>query len=109
MNSDDGTLLAYGSSDLSVGVLDATTLRVRCLYSLSITILSRMPTDDTIGTQSLMTILRAHDFPVTSLRFNPSADLVISGSADNTVRVVTVPSVTDRGEFFLPLYPLDCF
>jgi prolactin regulatory element-binding protein len=27
-DSDDGTLLAYGSSDLSVGILDAVTLRV---------------------------------------------------------------------------------
>lgn len=66
--SDDGTLLAYGSSDLSVGVLDAHTLR------------------------PVMTILKAHDFPVTSLKFNPSGTLVVSGSADNSVRVIAIPA-----------------
>jgi len=30
--SEDGTLLAYGSSDLSIGILDALTLRVRPLF-----------------------------------------------------------------------------
>ena len=35
--------------------------------------------------------MKAHDFPVTSLKFNPSGTLVISGSADNTVRVITIP------------------
>jgi prolactin regulatory element-binding protein len=42
--------------------------------------------------QPVMTILKAHDFPVTSLKFNPSGTLVISGSADNTVRVITIPA-----------------
>ncbi|KAL8291360.1 hypothetical protein RQP46_002338 [Phenoliferia psychrophenolica] len=69
----DGTLLAFGSSDLSVGVLDAVNLR------------------------SIMTILKAHDFPVTALRFNPTADLVVSGSADNSVRVISIPPVEARG------------
>lgn len=54
-----------------------------------------------------MTILQAHQFPVTSLRFNPCADLVVTGSADNTVRVIKVPAAGARGEllpfFFLPL------
>lgn len=45
-----------------------------------------------------MTILQAHDFPVTSLRFNPTADLLISGSADNSVRVITVPPPSERGQ-----------
>ncbi|ORY72905.1 quinon protein alcohol dehydrogenase-like superfamily [Leucosporidium creatinivorum] len=71
--SDDGTLLAYGSSDLSVGVLDAVTLR------------------------PILHILHAHDFPVTSLKFNPSGTLLLSGSADNSVRVVEVPSKEKRG------------
>lgn len=35
--SDDGTLLAYGSSDLSVGILDAVTLRVRVEHVGSMT------------------------------------------------------------------------
>ncbi|GJN93754.1 hypothetical protein Rhopal_006811-T1 [Rhodotorula paludigena] len=71
--SDDGTLLAYGSSDLSVGILDAITLR------------------------PIRTVLHAHDFPVTSLKFNPSASVLISGSADNSVRVIEVPTLAQRG------------
>ncbi|KAN0065378.1 hypothetical protein ACQY0O_001214 [Thecaphora frezii] len=50
--SPDGKLLAYGSSDLSVGVLDAKTLR------------------------PILKILHAHDFPPTSLRFNPSSTVL---------------------------------
>jgi len=63
-----GTLLAYGSSDLSVGILDAKTLA------------------------PLVSILNAHEFPPTVLRFNPSSTLLVSGSADNSVRIVEVPS-----------------
>ncbi|KAM0786170.1 hypothetical protein ACM66B_006977 [Microbotryomycetes sp. NB124-2] len=70
--SDDGSLLAYGSSDLSVGILDATTLR------------------------PIMTVLHAHEFPVTAIKFNPAGTLVVSGSADNTVRVIEVPSKDQR-------------
>ncbi|OSC98694.1 WD40 repeat-like protein [Trametes coccinea BRFM310] len=65
--SADGKLLAYGSSDLTVGVVDAQTLA------------------------PLLNILKAHDFPPTTLRFNPTSDKLISGSADNTVRIVTIP------------------
>ncbi|GAA5888882.1 hypothetical protein JCM5296_005030 [Sporobolomyces johnsonii] len=71
--SEDGTLLAYGSSDLSVGILDAVTLR------------------------PILTVLHAHDFPVTSLKFNPSATLLVSGSADNSVRLIDVPDASARG------------
>ncbi|KPV72073.1 uncharacterized protein RHOBADRAFT_56201 [Rhodotorula graminis WP1] len=71
--SEDGTLLAYGSSDLSVGILDAVTLR------------------------PLLTVLHAHDFPVTALKFNPSASVLISGSADNSIRVIEVPTLAQRG------------
>ncbi|GAA6036174.1 hypothetical protein JCM8097_006815 [Rhodosporidiobolus ruineniae] len=66
--SEDGERLAYGGSDLSVGVLDARTLR------------------------PILTILHAHDFPVTSLKFNPSGTVLISGSADNSVRIIKVPA-----------------
>lgn len=41
--------------------------------------------------QPVVTILKAHEFPPTTLRFNPTSNLLISGSADNTVRIVTVP------------------
>ncbi|GAA5847057.1 hypothetical protein JCM3766R1_000600 [Sporobolomyces carnicolor] len=71
--SEDGTLLAYGSSDLSIGILDAQTLR------------------------PIVTILKAHDFPSTCVRFNPAGTTLVSGSADNSVRVVNVPSVDERG------------
>ncbi|KAI1789016.1 WD40 repeat-like protein [Ganoderma leucocontextum] len=65
--SPDGKLLAFGSSDLNVGVLDAQSLA------------------------PLLTILKAHEFPPTTLRFSPNSDTLVSGSADNTVRVVTIP------------------
>ncbi|KAF8709609.1 WD40 repeats protein, partial [Rhizoctonia solani] len=66
--SQDGKLLAFGSSDLSVGILDSQKL---------------VP---------LLTILRAHEFPPTALRFNPSGSLLASASADNTLRLIAVPS-----------------
>ncbi|KAI0698637.1 WD40 repeat-like protein [Cytidiella melzeri] len=65
--SHDGKFVAYGSSDYTVGVLDGKTLA------------------------PLLTILKAHEFPPTTLCFNPSATLLVSGSADNTVRVIAVP------------------
>ncbi|KAL7420728.1 hypothetical protein Q5752_004679 [Cryptotrichosporon argae] len=66
--SEDGRLVAYGCSDLSLGILDAQTLA------------------------PLLKILHAHSFPPTALKFNPAASLLVSASADNTVRVVVVPS-----------------
>ncbi|WWD05890.1 hypothetical protein V865_003974 [Kwoniella europaea PYCC6329] len=65
--SDDGKLLAYGCSDLSIGILDSKTLA------------------------PLLKILHAHSFPPTALRFNSSASLLVSASADNTIRVIVVP------------------
>ncbi|ORY34349.1 quinon protein alcohol dehydrogenase-like superfamily [Naematelia encephala] len=66
--STDGRLLAYGSSDLSLGILDAKTLA------------------------PLLKILHAHNFPPTALKFNPSANMLVSASADNTIRAVVVPA-----------------
>ncbi|KAJ3723158.1 WD40 repeat-like protein [Lentinula raphanica] len=65
--SPDGRLLGFGSSDLSVGLLDATTLN------------------------PVSTILKAHDFPPTTLAFNMESSLLVSGSADNSIRVITLP------------------
>ncbi|KAF9509481.1 hypothetical protein BS47DRAFT_1301358 [Hydnum rufescens UP504] len=65
--SESGKLLAYGASDASVGVLDARTLA------------------------PLLTILKAHDFPPTALQFNPRSSLLVSGSADASVRVMVIP------------------
>ncbi|KAH9927127.1 WD40 repeat-like protein [Epithele typhae] len=64
----DGKLLAFGSSDLTVGILDSQSLA------------------------PLLTILKAHEFPPTTLRFSPTSNLLVSGSADNTVRMVSVPT-----------------
>ncbi|THH01859.1 hypothetical protein EW026_g907 [Hermanssonia centrifuga] len=65
--SANGKFLAFGSSDYTVGILDSQTLA------------------------PLLTILKAHEFPPTTLRFNPASNLLMSGSADNTVRIVTIP------------------
>lgn len=67
--SPDGRFLAYGSSDLSIGVLDAKTLR------------------------PVLKILHAHDFPPTCLNFNPASNLLVSASADNTLRVIPIPAM----------------
>ncbi|KIJ56638.1 hypothetical protein M422DRAFT_22792 [Sphaerobolus stellatus SS14] len=66
--SRDGKLLALGSSDYAIQLLDASTLA------------------------PLLTILKAHELPPTTLAFNPSASLLVSGSADNSIRVITVPT-----------------
>lgn len=41
--------------------------------------------------QPVVTILRAHEFPATTIRFNPTSSLLVSGSADDSVRVVAIP------------------
>jgi len=66
--SSDGKLLAWGSSDLKIGVLDAKTLA------------------------PLLQILKAHEFPPTALKFSPDAGMLVSGSADNSLRLIQVPS-----------------
>ncbi|KAK0191246.1 WD40 repeat-like protein [Armillaria mellea] len=65
--SPDGQYLGFGSSDLSIGLLDANTLT------------------------PVVSILKAHEFPPTTISFSPDSHLFVSGSADNSVRVVTVP------------------
>ncbi|KAM6495716.1 WD40 repeat-like protein [Amanita muscaria] len=65
--SPDGRFLAFGSSDLSIGVLEANTL---------------LP---------IVTILKAHAFPPTTLKFNPSSTLLVTGSPDNSIRIINVP------------------
>ncbi|KAI0306941.1 WD40 repeat-like protein [Multifurca ochricompacta] len=65
--SDNGKWIAYGSSDCSVGLLDALTLA------------------------PLLNILKSHEFPPTVLKFNPTSRLLLSGSADNTVRLIAIP------------------
>lgn len=65
--SDSGTLLGLSSSDLTVSVVDASSLR------------------------PILSILHAHEFPVTSLRFSMDSSRLISASADTTIRVIEVP------------------
>ncbi|KAJ6599220.1 WD40 repeat-like protein [Mycena vulgaris] len=73
--SPNGNLLAFGSSDYSVGLLDANTLA------------------------PLVTILKAHEFPPTTLKFNPTSRLLISGSADNSIRVISVPDSVGKSSW----------
>ncbi|KAF9247145.1 quinon protein alcohol dehydrogenase-like superfamily [Melanogaster broomeanus] len=64
--SRDGKFLAFGASDYSLGVLDSTTLA------------------------PLLSILKAHEFPVTTVRFNPTSNLLVSGGVDSSLRVVSI-------------------
>ncbi|KAF8528974.1 WD40 repeat-like protein [Hysterangium stoloniferum] len=66
--SEDGKMLAFGSSNYTIGLLDSQTLA------------------------PLLSILKAHEFPPTTLRFSPDSSVLVSGSADNTVRIIVVPS-----------------
>ncbi|EJD53776.1 WD40 repeat-like protein [Auricularia subglabra TFB-10046 SS5] len=68
--SASGKLIAFGSSDCAIGVIDAQSFA------------------------PLLTILRAHEFPATTIRFNPTSTLLLSGSADDSVRVVPIPDST---------------
>jgi prolactin regulatory element-binding protein len=52
--------------------------------------------------------LKAHDFPPTTLKFNPSATLLVSGSADNTVRIVSVVQHAARSLSKCLLLVTDC-
>ncbi|KAG5715306.1 hypothetical protein E4T56_gene14600, partial [Termitomyces sp. T112] len=73
LSSPDGKFLGYGTSDLTVGLFDAGNL------------------------SPLVTILKAHDFPPTTIAFNPTSTLLITGSADASVRVVSVPTAIGSG------------
>ncbi|KIM46008.1 hypothetical protein M413DRAFT_425727 [Hebeloma cylindrosporum] len=65
--SPDGRFIGFGSSDLTIGMLDAQTLT------------------------PLVTILKAHEFPPTTIKFNPNTTLLVSGSPDNSIRLITIP------------------
>ncbi|KAG9317617.1 quinon protein alcohol dehydrogenase-like superfamily [Chiua virens] len=65
--SSDGKLLAFGASDYSLGVLDSNTLK------------------------PLLSILKAHEFPITTLRFSPTSKLLVSGGVDSSMRVISIP------------------
>ena|ERR1700722_6994076 len=42
----------------------------------------------------MVSILKAHEFPPTTLRFNPTSTLLVSGSVDNCLRIIAVPDST---------------
>ncbi|KAG0147439.1 hypothetical protein CROQUDRAFT_656185 [Cronartium quercuum f. sp. fusiforme G11] len=65
--SNSGALAAVGTSDLAVSIIDAVSLR------------------------PILSILHAHEFPVTSLKFSNDSSRLISASADTTMRVIEVP------------------
>jgi len=65
--SPDGRFVGFGSSDLTIGMLDAQTL------------------------SPLVTILKAHEFPPTTIKFNPNTTLLVSGSPDNSIRLISIP------------------
>jgi len=37
--------------------------------------------------------LKAHEFPPTAVKFDPTTKLIVSGSADSTLRIVAIPEV----------------
>ncbi|KAJ7276222.1 quinon protein alcohol dehydrogenase-like superfamily [Mycena haematopus] len=75
--SANGRLLAFGSADCSVGILDANTLA------------------------PLVAILKAHEFPSTTVKFNPTSRLLVSASADNSIRVISVPDSAEKSSWTL--------
>nr|GAT53998.1 predicted protein [Mycena chlorophos] len=77
--SPDGKYLAFGDSGCRIGMLDATSL------------------------SPVATILTAHEFPSTTLTFNPTSTLLVSGSADKVVRVVSVPAHVPKSSWTLIL------
>jgi len=67
--SKDGSIGAYASADLSIGVFD------------------------TINLQKLLHIKEAHSFSITGLAINHDRSLLVSASAENKCRAVVLPKV----------------
>ncbi|CAG8499378.1 1123_t:CDS:10 [Paraglomus brasilianum] len=74
--SNDGKYLAYGSSDLSVGICDSRNLRV------------------------LLRLSDVHSFSPTTIVFNHSSSVLVSGSIDS-VHLVVIPKTIGQGNSFL--------
>jgi WD40 repeat protein len=69
-----------------IGVLDAKSLAVSIFLKVHDSVRGL-----SLYIQPITTILKAHDLPPTTLRFNPEGTLLLSGSADNTIRLIVVP------------------
>lgn len=95
IHSGDGRLLGFGSSDLSIGLMDAHGLTVRSRLSLEY--------NCSCLVQPLVTILKAHEFPMTTITFNPTSSLLVSGSADHSIRIVSVPKTAGGSCMFTGL------
>ncbi|KAJ1765653.1 hypothetical protein IW140_006407 [Coemansia sp. RSA 1813] len=67
--SSDGTLLAFATASLQIGICDAHSLRV------------------------LARIQNAHGFAITALAFDNTGKHLISGSADETCQIIRIPDV----------------
>ncbi|RCH79150.1 hypothetical protein CU098_000855, partial [Rhizopus stolonifer] len=80
--SQDGAILAFGSVDLSITVMDAMSMRV------------------------LTTIKNAHGFSITCIGISPDRRLLVSASPDNTCHVVSLPLQFPTGVQINPFYTL---
>ncbi|GAN03353.1 pkinase-domain-containing protein [Mucor ambiguus] len=69
-NSPTGDILAYASTDLSIGLIDAQ------------------------GLKPLLKVEKAHGFAITSLVFNSSGKFLASAGADNCCKVMIIPKKT---------------
>jgi prolactin regulatory element-binding protein len=79
--------LVFGSSDYTIGLVDANTLSASLCLTFRRLLLKY---DHRI--QPLLSILKAHEFPPTTVCFDTTSTLVVSGSADSSVRIVSIPS-----------------
>ncbi|RCH82378.1 hypothetical protein CU097_005289 [Rhizopus azygosporus] len=77
--SQDGAVLALGCADLTIFIVDASSLR------------------------TLDRIKDAHSFSITCIAISPDRRVVASGSADNTCRIITLPLQFSQT---LPINPL---
>ncbi|KAI9275107.1 WD40-repeat-containing domain protein [Helicostylum pulchrum] len=78
--SHDGSILAFGTADLSITLMDAQTLKV--LYKVK----------------------DAHSFPITAIAFSPDRLLLASASADSTCCIVSLPLQFDNLSTINPIY-----
>ncbi|ORY92352.1 WD40-repeat-containing domain protein [Syncephalastrum racemosum] len=84
--SPGGTLLAYASSDLTIGLVDARSLR------------------------PVLEVKKAHEFAITSLAFNRTGRYLASAGADTRCRITLVPDDHQLRSFSLatPIYAALC-
>ncbi|KAJ3320204.1 hypothetical protein HDV06_005448 [Boothiomyces sp. JEL0866] len=67
--SENGKLLCFGSSDMSINVIDSEKF------------------------SKILKVPDVHSFAITGVSFNPQANIVLSGSADGTIAVVAIEEI----------------